>query len=178
MYKTVFCVISLFVFGAVFATAANTTNLKHKRVVQAEKETKLSYAGLKLVIPAGNVVSLGKAKDKTVVIQADKMDGIKVDAATLSSQQPAVISVHPQEHYFTVLQGNDVQIEDAGGHIVRLSSGASVSGDDIRTVLLPSLPVVEKAAPIHPRKLAEMQKKAAREKQAAAEKTTSLTSAK
>lgn len=154
--------ISLIVFGTAFlgAEPAGATNkLKNTRQIEATEDTTVSYGGLKIFVPAGEKISLGKTK-KEVVIQADKLNGVKVGPATLTTNQAAIVTVKPKETLFTVAQGENVQIVDENGRMASLSKGTSVDGKDIRTITYPSLPQVNKPAPIHPRKLAEMQKAA------------------
>jgi len=161
MNKIIVFVIGLIVFCTTFTVAKPTSHktdkLKHTRTVQAQKDTEITYAGINIFVPAGQTVSLGRNKTKDVVISADEMNGIKVGPATLTSKEPAVIAVQPKQNSFTILEGNNVQLVDANGHMAKLSQGASVSGEDIRgTLEEPTLPPAERVAPMHPRRIAEM----------------------
>ena len=167
MNKMMMCVIGLLAFSTTLVVAApatrTTDKLKHTRTVQAKKDTTLTYGGIKIFVPAGQTVLLGRNKEKAVVIRAEKMDGVKVENATLTSTAPAAVAVQPMQNSFTVLEGHDVQLVDANGRMAKLSEGVSVSGDDIRETLeIPTLQPAERVAPMHPRRIAEMKAEKAR----------------
>lgn len=164
--KAVVFVVGLIAFGTTLVSASQprTTNrLKHTRTVEAKEDTTITYAGMKVFVPAGQTITLGRTKEKTVVVRADKMANVKVGVATLTSSEPAVVAVQPKQNSFSIITGNNVQITDANGRVAKLSEGASVSGDDIRETLeIPSLPPVDRVAPMHPRRIAEMKAEKAR----------------
>ena len=165
MNKILILVIGLMMFSATFVEAASQTRttdkLKHTRTVKARKDTTVTYAGIEVFVPAGQTITLGKNKENAVVIRADKMENVKVGATTIASNEPAVVVVQPKQNSFTIVEGNNVQITDANGRVAKLSEGASVSGEDIRDTLEePTLPPVDRVAPMHPRRIAEMEAEA------------------
>lgn len=167
MHKIVVFVIGLLALSTTLVIAApatrTTDKLKHTRTVQAKKDTAITYAGIKIFVPAGQTIVLGRNKEKAVVIRAEQMDGVKVGDATLTSTEPATIAIQSTQNSFTVLEGNNVQLTDANGRMAKLSEGVSVSGDDIRETLdIPTLLPAERVAPRHPRRIAEMEAEKAR----------------
>ena len=103
MKKIVVLLISLFV--ATVAMAQASTKVTKTRIVQATKDTTVTYAGVKIFVPQGKTIVLGQNADGSVVLRGQDISGVKINDATVSFQGTAVLSVNPQSNVITVTRG-------------------------------------------------------------------------
>lgn len=115
--------------------ASNNVNPKitNTRIVKADKDTTLTYGKVKFFVPAGQAMILGQVENGSVLVRAAKLEGVKIGKATVDSKSPVALYVDPATNAIIVDQGKDIQVTDKEGRIARLSQGAAVSGNDIRT---------------------------------------------
>ena len=135
MKKVTAVLFAIFLLGATYVFAAPNkvdTKITNERTVQADKDTTLTYGKLKFFVPAGQAIVLGQTANGSVLLRADKMNGVKAGKATLLSNGPAVLFVEPKTNAIIVDQGNGIQVVDGNGRTAELSQGAAVSGNDIR----------------------------------------------
>ncbi len=139
--KRVIAVLSVFgLLGTTLAVAApakQANKITHTRIVQANKDTTLTYNGVKVFVPAGQSIILGQNSNGTIVVSGQNLSGVKIGEGTISAQGPVVLLVQPQTNVITVNRGRDVQVTDSNGRTAALSQGASVSAKDIRANTVP-----------------------------------------
>lgn len=118
-----------------FATAGfaqTSAKITNTRIVQATKDTTVTYAGVKVFVPQGSTVILGQDGNGAVVVRGKNVSGVKINNATVSFPGAAVLSVNPQSNVITVNRGDQVSVTDGNGRTAVLSQGASVSALDVR----------------------------------------------
>ncbi len=136
MKKIILLLTGFILFTAICVKAAPTGKLNkihNSRVVSVAKDTTMTYAGIKIFIPAGHTLILGQADDGSIIIRGLNLNGVKVGDGTISAPGSVLLSVQPDTQVITVNRGTDVKIQDANGRTASLSAGASISAADIRT---------------------------------------------
>lgn len=141
MKKVIAALFVICFVGTTLAVAAPTQQNKitNTRIVQASKDTTLTYNGVKVFVPAGQAIILGQNSDGSIVVRGQNLNGVKIGEGTISAQGPVVLSVQPQTNVITVNRGADVEVTDGNGRTAALSQGASVSGKDIRVATVPTV---------------------------------------
>ena len=130
MKKIVLLWVSFFV--ATVAVAQGFAKVTNTRIVQATKDTTVTYAGVKIFVPQGKTVILGQNENGSVVLRGQNVSGVKINNATVSFPGTAVLSINPQNNVVLVSRGEQVSITDGNGRTAVLSQGASVSTLDVR----------------------------------------------
>ena len=135
MKKIAVLIVGMALLGPAFAVAAPigpTNKITNTRILQATKDTTITYAGVKVFVPAGQSVLLGQSSDGSVILRGHDLDGVKVGQGTLTAQGPVVLTVQPDSQVIRVVQGKSVLVTDGNGRTAEISSGAAVSAKDIR----------------------------------------------
>ncbi len=140
MKKIAVCIIGLLCLGATFVAAQTANKTTNTRILQATKDTTITYAGVKVFVPAGQTVVLGQVSDGNVILRGQNLKGVKVGEGTLSANGPVLLTVTPDTQVIRVVQGNNVQVTDGNGRIATISAGAAVSAKDIRADVGSMLP--------------------------------------
>ena len=143
MKKITVVLFAMFLLGVtnVFAATNNNQKVTNTRTVQATQDTTLTFGKLKFFVPAGQNIELAELKNGVVLLHANKMDGIKVNNATLSAPSSTVLSIDPKTNAVIVEQGKAVLLTDKNGRTATMSQGAAVSGNDIRQSVERAWPV-------------------------------------
>ncbi len=135
----VLCIATTF---TVAASAKEVGMIKKTRIVQATKDTALTYGGVKVFVPAGQTVILGQAENGAIVVRGQNLEGIKIGDGTISADGLVVLAVWPDTHVVSVSRGSGVRVTDTNGRTAELSQGASVYMRDIRTSVVPTVQAI------------------------------------
>lgn len=144
MHRIMVVLVALLSLSTTLAVAAPTKalgKLSNTRIVRADqnKSIALTYAGVRILVPAGHIVILAQAEDGSIVVRAQQLNGVEVGTTTLHAQGPVTVSVAPDTQIVTVYSGKEVKVTDANGRTAELAQGASVSGKDIRASVITAL---------------------------------------
>ncbi len=143
MHKIVIAMVAVLTFVAalpVTVSAKSTGTIKKTRIVQATKDTSLTYGGVKVFVPAGQTIVLGQTENGAIVVRGQNLQGVKIGDGTVSADGLVVLAVWPDTRVVSVSRGTGVKVTDANGRTAELSQGASVYMRDIR---LPAVPTVQ-----------------------------------
>ena len=121
MKKIIVLLVSLLV--TTVAMAQDSSKVTNTRIVQATKDTTITYAGVKVFVPQGATVILGQDGSGAVVVRGQNIDGVKINNATVSFPGAVVLSVNPQSNVITVNRGDQVSVTDGNGRTAVLSQG-------------------------------------------------------
>lgn len=147
MHRIVVMVIAVLTLVAMFPTGAGAKEvgtIKKTRIVQANKDTTLTYGGVKVFVPAGQTIILGQAENGAIIVRGQNLQNVQIGDGTISADGLVVLAVWPDTHVVSVSRGSGVKVTDANGRTAELSQGASVYMRDIRT---PAVPTVQSITP-------------------------------
>ncbi len=133
MKRIVLCAMGLVLTttGFVQAATAKTVKITNTRLIQAVKNTTITYGGVRIFVPAGQAIILGQYSDGAIVVRGKNLNGIKLDNSTISSRGDCVLNYEPQTHRLEVARAESVTVQDANGKTAVLSQGAAVTASDI-----------------------------------------------
>ncbi len=140
MKKIAVCIISMLCLGATFVAAQTANKVTNTRILQAAKDTTITYAGVKIFVPAGQTVVVGQTTGGNIILRGQNLQGVQVGEGTLSARGPVLLTVQPDTQVIRVVQGNNVQVKDGNGRVAEISAGAAVSAKDIRADVGSMLP--------------------------------------
>ncbi len=104
----------------------------HTRIVQASKDTALTYKGVQVFVPAGQAIILGQTEQGSIIVRGRDLAGVKIGEGTILARGPVILFVDPQTNVIDVSRGEEVYVTDSQGRTAALSQGAFVSMKDIR----------------------------------------------
>ena len=140
MKKIAVCIIGMLCLGATFVAAQAANKITNTRILQATKDTTITYAGVKIFVPAGQTVVVGQSGNGSIILRGQNLQGVQVGQGTLSARGPVLLTVQPDTQVIRVVQGNNVQVTDGNGRTAEISAGAAVSAKDIRAEVGSMLP--------------------------------------
>ena len=140
MKKIAVCIIGMLCLGATFVAAQAANKVTNTRILQATKDTTITYAGVKIFVPAGQTVVVGQTTSGNIILRGQNLQGVQVGEGTLSARGPVLLTVQPDTQVIRVVQGNNVQVTDGNGRVAEISAGAAVSAKDIRADVGSMLP--------------------------------------
>lgn len=136
MKRVIVFVLGITLLGALQVIAAPSSvsnNVSNTRIVQATKDTTVTYGGIKIFIPAGQTLILGQDNKGNVVVRGQNVSGVKIGQGTIEAQGPIVLSVQPKTQVIMVYRGESVRVTN-GQHTAVISKGESVSAKHVRVV--------------------------------------------
>ena len=140
MKKIAVCIIGMLCLGATYVAAQAANKVTNTRILQATKDTTITYAGVKIFVPAGQTVVVGQSGNGSIILRGQNLQGVQVGQGTLSARGPVLLTVQPDTQVIRVVQGNNVQVTDGNGRTAEISAGAAVSAKDIRADVGSMLP--------------------------------------
>ena len=140
MKKIAVCIIGMLCLGATFVAAQAANKITNTRILQATKDTTITYVGVKIFVPAGQTVVVGQSGNGSIILRGQNLQGVQVGQGTLSARGPVLLTVQPDTQVIRVVQGNNVQVTDGNGRTAEISAGAAVSAKDIRAEVGSMLP--------------------------------------
>ena len=140
MKKIAICIIGMLCLGATFVAAQTANKVTNTRILQAAKDTTITYAGVKMFVPTGQTVVVGQTTGGNIILRGQNLQGVQVGEGTLSARGPVLLTVQPDTQVIRVVQGNNVQVTDGNGRVAEISAGAAVSAKDIRADVGSMLP--------------------------------------
>ena len=140
MKKIAVCIIGMLCLGVTFVAAQAANKITNTRILQATKDTTITYAGVKIFVPAGQTVVVGQTSNGSIVLRGQNLQGVRVGEGTLAARSPVLLIVQPNTQVIRVVQGNNVQVTDGNGRTAEISAGAAVSAKDIRAEVGSMLP--------------------------------------
>ena len=137
MKRVIVFVLGIILLGAlqVMAAPSGVSNkISNTRIVQATKDTTVTYGGIKIFIPAGQTLILGQDNKGNIVVRGQNVSGVKIGQGTIEAQGPIVLSVQPKTQVIMVYQGEAVRVTDGHKRTAVVSKGESVSAKHVRVV--------------------------------------------
>ena len=123
---------------SVSSLVASPIKISDTRIVQAKKDTTLTYAGVKIFVPVDQVIILGTHPDGSVGVRGQDIQSVKVGSGTFTSRGEVAFVFHPKEQIVFVQKG-ELMVTDGKGYTDQFSAGVFVSVQDIRSTVIPTL---------------------------------------
>ena len=143
MLKLLSAIVGLLVIGSLplsAAPSAKVISTTQTRIVQATRDTVLTYGGVEIFVPRGQTIILGTQSNGAVVVRGHQLLGVRMAGITLVSPSAASVSLNSKLHAITINYGN-VQVTDKRGNTTTLSNGMSASIKNLNVRIKANKPV-------------------------------------
>lgn len=133
MKKIVVAVSMMVLLGSTFAVAAPGfagKKITNSKLVQAQQNTNVDFAGVRFFIPKGQTVILGQRDNGSIILRGRDLKDIKIYGASLSTQGNSVLSIYPSSRVAFLHRGETMTVIDPLGHTSTVSVDGAISTQD------------------------------------------------
>lgn len=126
MKKVTAVLIAACCLGATFAVAAPAKK-KFVRSHILQGQTVTRYEGVKLGIPQGQTVLVGRRDNGSLVLRGKNLRNIQIEDTYLSTDGYSIVSYQPASHVVFLNKGNSMTVTDPAGRTGTVAQNGAIS---------------------------------------------------